>query len=219
MAQDAAMVIMRGPEGTQEWPVEGELVVGRDPGCEICLRDRQVSRRHAVIRRGPDGYEVVDNGSKNGLWLNGVLVEGATPLSDGDEISVAARFKLFFVDAEATAPIVFGQKGLRIDTETMEVYVNGRPLDPPLSGPQYELLLLLYRANGALVTRDDIINAVWPEENPGGVSEDALDALIRRLRMRLGEIDPDHQYIVTLRGYGFRFEAPSPPSTGTTERP
>jgi DNA-binding response OmpR family regulator len=208
MAQEGAMVIMRGPDGTREWPVEGELVIGRDPASDICLPDRQVSRRHAVIRRGADGYEVVDNGSKNGLWLNGVLVEGALPLSDGDELSVAARFKLYFVDAEATAPIVFDQKGLRIDTETMDVYVNGRPLDPPLSGPQYELLRLLYRASGALVTRDDIVQSVWPEEHPGGVSEDAIDALILRLRMRLSEIDPDHQYIVTLRGYGFRFEAP-----------
>ncbi len=206
MAQEGAMVIMRGPDGTREWPVEGELVIGRDTSSDICLPDRQVSRRHAVIRRGSDGYEVVDNGSKNGLWLNGVLVEGAMPLSDGDELSVAARFKLYFVDAEATAPIVFDQKGLRIDTEAMEVFVNGRPLDPPLSGPQYELLVLLYRAGGTLVTRDDIVQSVWPEENPGGVSEDAIDALIRRLRMRLGEIDPDHQYVVTLRGYGFRFE-------------
>jgi len=202
------MMILRGPDGTQEWPIEDELVVGRDPACDICLPDRQVSRRHAFIRRGPEGFVVMDNGSKNGLWLNGVLVEGSMPLSDGDELSVAARFKLYFVDAEATAPIVFDQRGLRIDIETMAVYVNGRPLDPALSGPQYELLLALYRANGALVTRDDIVRAVWPDVDPGGVSEDALDALIRRLRMRLGEIDADHQYIVTLRGYGFRLEVP-----------
>jgi len=202
------MLILRGPDGTREWPIGEELVIGRDPACGVCLPDRQVSRRHAVVRRGPEGYQVVDNGSKNGLWLNGVSVHGAMPLSDGDEISVAARFKLYFVDAEATAPIIFEQRGLRIDPETMTVYVNGQPLDPPLSGPQYELLLLLYRANGALVSRDDIVNAVWPEFDPGGVSEDALDALVRRLRLRLTETDPSHQYILTLRGYGFRIEMP-----------
>lgn len=202
------MLILRGPEGTREWPITDELVVGRDPACDVHLADRQISRRHAIVRRGPDGYAVFDVGSKNGLWVNGLSVEGETALSDGDEISIAARFKLFFVDAEATAPLVFEQRGLRIDPDTMSVYVNGEALDPPLSGPQYELLQVLYRANGTLVMRDDIIHAVWPDEDPGGVSEDALDALVRRLRLRLGEIDEEHQYIVTLRGYGFRMDMP-----------
>lgn len=203
------MVIIRGPDGTQEWPVGEELVIGRDPACQVCLPDRQVSRRHAIIRRAPDGYVVIDPGSKNGLWLNGAPIDGKAPIGDGDELSVAARFKLYFVDAEATAPILFEHRGLRLDSDTMTVYINGSPLDPPLSGPQYELLALLYRAKGALVSRDEIVQAVWPEEDPGGVSEDALDALVRRLRMRLGEVDPDHLYIVTMRGYGFRLDMPA----------
>ncbi|MFZ4813533.1 MAG: winged helix-turn-helix domain-containing protein, partial [Phototrophicaceae bacterium] len=37
-----------------------------------------------------------------------------------------------------------------------------------------------------------------------GVSEQAIDALVRRLRDRLAEVDPDTQYIVTMRGHGFR---------------
>ncbi len=202
------MLILRGDDGSREWPMQDELVIGRDPGCDVHLPDRQVSRRHAVLRKVEDGFVVCDTGSKNGLWLNGVPVEGETPLSDGDEISVAARFKLFFVDADATAPLVFEQRGLRIDTDTMTVYVNGEPMDPPLSGPQYELLVLLYEAGGSLVTRDEIVGTVWPEEDPGGVSEDALDALVRRLRMRLGQAEPEHQYIVTMRGYGFRLDMP-----------
>jgi DNA-binding response OmpR family regulator len=202
------MLILRSPEGTREWPITDELVVGRDPACDVHLADRQISRRHAIVRRSPEGYAVIDVGSKNGLWVNGMSVEGEMPLSDGDEISIAARFKLFFVDAEATAPLVFEQRGLRIDPDTMSVFVNGEALDPPLSGPQYELLQVLYRANGTLVMRDDIIHAVWPDEDPGGVSEDALDALVRRLRLRLGGIDEEHQYIVTLRGYGFRMDMP-----------
>jgi DNA-binding response OmpR family regulator len=137
-----------------------------------------------------------------------VPVEGTVPLADGDELTIAARYKLYFVDAEATAPLVFEGRGLRIDATTMSVYVNGEPLDPPLSGPQYELLLALYQAGGALVPRDDIVRAVWPDADPGGVSEDALDALVRRVRMRLEEADPEHPYVVTLRGYGFRLDNP-----------
>ena len=70
--------------------------------CDVQLADRQVSRRHAVVRRLPEGCAVFDTGSKNGLWVNGTPVDGMVMLADGDEISVAARFKLRFVDVDAT---------------------------------------------------------------------------------------------------------------------
>ena len=57
-------------------------------------------------------------------------------------------------------------------------------------------------------TRDEVIAAVWPEAVGEGVSEQAIDALVRRLRDRLAEIDADHQYLVTVRGHGFRLDNP-----------
>jgi DNA-binding response OmpR family regulator len=207
VTKENALIVFRDAGGAREWVIEDALVIGRDPDCAVCLPDRQVSRRHATVHRTASGYQVADEGSKNGTWLNGVPVTGPTRLADGDEISIAARFKLYFVDAEATAPLVFEARGLRIAPETMTVYVNGEPLDPPLSGPQWELVRVLYDAHGALVSRDDLVSSVWPDVDPGGVSEDALDALVRRVRMRLTEADPDQQYIVTVRGYGFRLDA------------
>jgi len=206
MTTDSALIVSRSGGG--EWSVTDTLVIGRDPTCDVFIDDRQVSRRHAVVRRTDDGYVLTDEGSKNGTWVNGAAVTGPTRLQDGDELSIAARLKLYFVDAEATAPLVFEGRGVRIDPETLAVYVNGAELDPPLSGPQWELVRLLHDADGALVSRDDIVAHVWPEEEARGVSEDAVDALIRRVRMRLAEVEPDHQFIVTLRGYGFRLDNP-----------
>ncbi len=60
-------------------------------------------------------------------------------------------------------------------------------------------------ASGAVVTRERVIQAVWPDAT-GGVTDQALDALIYRLRERLAELDADHNYVVTVRGHGFRFE-------------
>ncbi|HBF40900.1 MAG TPA: hypothetical protein DDW19_03760 [Anaerolineaceae bacterium] len=57
-----------------------------------------------------------------------------------------------------------------------------------------------------MVQRDELISAIWEDESASGVSEQALDALIRRLRDRLAEVDPNHQYIVTVRGHGLRLE-------------
>ena len=61
---------------------------------------------------------------------------------------------------------------------------------------------------GGIVTRDDIVNTVWEGQVSEGVTEDAMDALVRRLRARLAEIDPLHQYVVTVRGYGFKLDLP-----------
>ncbi|HIP86892.1 MAG TPA: winged helix family transcriptional regulator, partial [Anaerolineales bacterium] len=57
-----------------------------------------------------------------------------------------------------------------------------------------------------VVTREEIVAAVWPEEAKAGITEQAIDALVRRLRERLASLDPDHNYIVTVRGHGFRLE-------------
>jgi len=55
-------------------------------------------------------------------------------------------------------------------------------------------------------SRDEIVEAVWPEVAEEGVSDQAIDALVRRLRERIGEMDTGHQYIVTVRGHGFRLD-------------
>jgi DNA-binding winged helix-turn-helix (wHTH) protein len=73
--------------------------------------------------------------------------------------------------------------------------------------PQFRFLELLYQRAGQVCTREEIIKVVWPEAiGSDGVSEQAIDALARRLRDRLSELDSDHQYIVTVRGHGFRLE-------------
>jgi DNA-binding response OmpR family regulator len=204
--REGALLVLRDESGGREIALGERLTIGRDEDNDLALPDRQVSRCHAVIQRTPDGYTVADCASKNGTWLNGLRVDRPMRLNDGDEVAIGTRYKLFFVDAEATAPLVFGGRGLRIDAETMTVYVNGEALDPPLSGPQYELLLMLYRADGTVVPRERIVQAVWPGDDAEGVSEDAIDALIR---LRLAEVDRCQNYIVTVRGYGFRLNNPT----------
>lgn len=203
------LILQRGGETGLTWPLEHRTVtIGRNSDCDIVLDDRQVSRLHArVVWRG-DHYELEDLDSKNGTHLNGKDIVGSQPLRDGDEIQIALRYKLAFVDAGATAPLVFEtvvDHGLRMDTAGHQVYVNGKLVEPPLSAQQYRLLELLAASSGVVV-RDDIVRAVWPDAVEGGVSEQSIDALVRRLRERLAELDPGHQYIVTMRGHGFRFE-------------
>jgi hypothetical protein len=209
--QESAMLVLRqGTEAGRRWPLNRNkpLLIGRNDECEITLPDRQVSRQHALIKWENDAYTIEDLGSKNGTHVNGHEVTGKVTLQDGDEIQIALRFKLAFVDAGATAPLTFDEPrvGLRLDKETRQVWVNGHLLDPPLSLHQYRLLEALWDVGGGVVTRDTIVRAVWPEASGEGVSEQAIDALVRRLRERLAECDEDFSYIVTVRGHGFRLD-------------
>jgi hypothetical protein len=148
-------------------------------------------------------------GSKNGTFLNGQLLAAPAVLKDGDEVGIAFAAKMDFVDAGATAPLMFNEElgpALRMDTEAKRVWVAGKELDPPLSLAQYRLLELLFEHRGRVVSREEVVSAVWAEDESEGVSEQAIDALARRLRERIAEADPDYQYVMTVRGHGFRLE-------------
>jgi DNA-binding response OmpR family regulator len=202
------LIIQEGQGAGRSWLIGKEgVTIGRGEDCDVVLMERQVSRYHARIRRTDSQYILEDLGSKNGTYVNGRQVTGPYTLQDGDEIQIALCVKLGFVGAEATAPLVFERgrhPGLYVDQERRVVLIGGRELSPPPSLAQYRLLELLYDRAGRVCSRDEIVNAVWPEVSEQGVSDQAIDALIRRLRERIGEVDPDHQYIVTVRGHGFR---------------
>ena len=86
------------------------------------------------------------------------------------------------------------------------VTVAGGVIGASIGALLFRLLESLWDAGGSVISRDRVINAVWPEAISEGVSEQAIDALVRRLRERLAETDEEFRYIVTVRGHGFRLE-------------
>jgi FHA domain-containing protein/zinc ribbon family protein len=64
--------------------------IGRSLAADIRFDDPTVSRRHALMVRGPDGVKVLDDRSLNGVFVNGERVEWST-LQDGDEILVGCH--------------------------------------------------------------------------------------------------------------------------------
>jgi predicted component of type VI protein secretion system len=218
MNQDSPMLIIEnGQMAGQRWLVDSDcVIIGREVGvAHLLLPERQVSRKHAKIERTESGFVLTDLGSKNGTFLNGKEVRDPQPLQDGDEIQIALSVKIAFVGSDATAPLNArpisqgmhaAVRGIRLDKESRRVFIAEENLDPPLSVQQYRLLELLIDANGSLVSRQQIVESVWEGESAFGVSEQAIDALVRRLRDRIAERDSDHEYIVTVRGHGLRFE-------------
>lgn len=203
------LVVSEGELAGQRWAIaEDEVVVGRGSDSDIVLPERQVSRHHLKIHYRDGRYMLEDLESKNGTFLNGQPVHGTVLLQDGDEIQIALCVRMLFVGTDATVPLSFDMPrvdgaNLRLDEDRRTVLIKGQELDPPLSLAQFRLLQMLYDAEGAVCGRDEIIEAVWPGTGGLGVSEQAIDALVRRLRDRLAELD-DYNYIVTVRGHGFR---------------
>ena len=184
------LIIQDENQPPRHWPLsKDDVILGRDEECDLPLPIRQISRQHIRIYRQGELYFVEDLDSKNGTWVNGLQLKGSREL----------------LSTEAPA-FITGR--LRLDPEARRVFIRGVELNPPLSLPQYRLLELLYVNTGRICTRDHVIETVWPEALGEGVSEQAIDALVRRLRDRLAELDPETQYVVTVRGHGFRLDNP-----------
>lgn len=93
------LLVKRGPGAGSRFALDQEVVsAGRHPESVIFLDDVTVSRRHAEILRGPNGYSVRDVGSLNGTYLNRERIEDEVTLNNGDELQIG-RFKLVFLSA------------------------------------------------------------------------------------------------------------------------
>src|SRR6185312_10359732 len=89
---------------------------------------------------------------------------------------------------------LFDEQALTLTVDGAEVDLERRPL---------ELLSLLLEHAGEVVTKDEILDALWPDRE---VSEASLTKCVARLRSALA--DEDHTIIRTAHGFGYRFAAP-----------
>jgi DNA-binding winged helix-turn-helix (wHTH) protein len=183
------------------------LTIGRASDCYIRLDNRWISRQHARLVLSDGIYTVEDADSRNGVFVNGQRVTGVWELRDGDRIQLAPGLELLFADSESTWPLPHRDAAdLVVDQSERIILVQGQPLAPPLSAAQHDFLALLTREPGRVYSRTEVVGAVWADVSPEGVSDDAVDALVRRLRQRLAEVDAEREYVVTVRGYGFKLD-------------
>jgi len=210
------LIAQTGPLDGQRWLLSSRFIIGRDPSCDIVIYDRQVSRQHARLSPTPSGILLEDLGSKNGTHLNGDQVHKATLLQDSDNIQIAYLQQFTYLSSDATMPLDEEETDfqpitinvLRLEKRSRRVWIGDQEVLPPLSVSQFKLLEVLYAYQGRVVPRRQLIETVWGEEQAIEVSEQALDALVRRLRDRLAKIDPSHSFVITIRGHGLRLDNP-----------
>ena len=100
------------------------------------------------------------------------------------------------------SPDVLEENGVRMDVERHEVSVNGKTVRLALK--EFDLLEVLLRNAGRVMTRASLIDRVWGVDYVGDTK--TLDVHVKRLRAKIEE-DPSHPArIITVRGLGYKFQ-------------
>lgn len=98
----AILVVRRGPGEGTEYPLtpgSTTVAIGRAPESDVFLDDITVSRRHAELRHGAEGWSVRDAGSLNGTYVNRKRVDDVR-LAGGDELQIG-KFRFAFLVSDA----------------------------------------------------------------------------------------------------------------------
>jgi DNA-binding response OmpR family regulator len=162
-----------------------------------------------------DGLEVCRQIRRSGsdvpiLVLTGRADEHSAVLGldSGADDYVAKPFRLAELKARVRAMLRRTEvkplevNGVRIDPSARRVFVDEREID--LTPKEYDLLALLVRNAGTVVTREKIMEEVWDEHWFG--STKTLDVHVSWLRRKLGDGPGRGGLITTVRGVGLRFE-------------
>ncbi|MGH9172061.1 MAG: winged helix-turn-helix domain-containing protein [Acidimicrobiales bacterium] len=201
-------IIMVTAKSTELDTVVG-LEVGADDYVAKPYRLRElVSRMRAVLRRVP---RVAIPSQLNGGVLPPARDPGSLPEIPASG-AAAVTSPVTEPAPEATDrrvvppfPLEVLEVGpVRLDSARHECIVRGEEVKLPLK--EFELLEILLANAGRVVTRDSLIDRVWSLDYVGDTK--TLDVHIKRLRSRI-EADPSKPVLITtIRGVGYRFEAP-----------
>lgn len=106
-------------------------------------------------------------------------------------------------EPEDLLPATIEAGPVRMDVERHIVTVSGEPTQLPLK--EFELLEMLLRNTGRVLTRMQLIDRVWGSDYVGDTK--TLDVHVKRLRAKIEPDPADPRHIVTVRGLGYKFES------------
>ncbi|MCU1406933.1 MAG: response regulator transcription factor [Glaciihabitans sp.] len=107
------------------------------------------------------------------------------------------------IEDEDTRELILEAGAVRMDVERHTVSVGGK--DTPMPLKEFELLELLLRNSGRVLTRGQLIDRVWGADYFGDTK--TLDVHIKRIRSKIESTPSEPTMLVTVRGLGYRFEA------------
>ena len=162
-------------------------------GLEVCRRIRAEGRTVPVLI----------------LTARADEVDTVVGLDAGADDYVTKPFRLAELLARVRAllrrggiEIAQGVHGVRIDVDSHRAWIDEHELS--LTAKEFDLLRVLLRESGKVVTREQLMREVWDTAWWG--STKTLDMHVSWLRKKLGDDAANPRFITTVRGVGFRFE-------------
>lgn len=168
--------------------------LGRHPDQDLQILDRVVSKEHAHVERHQDGtFGIRDNGSRNGTFVNGVIVQGVRRLQDGDRITLGGT-EVTFIEEARTETIA---SRVTIHTDNIETHIRSRVVDASDRFlPESEV------ADVAVLRRDyEKLRISYELSHAIGVEMD-LENLLTKILDRAFDVFPADRGVILLRVQG-----------------
>ncbi|HJF14598.1 MAG TPA: response regulator transcription factor [Enteractinococcus helveticum] len=197
-------VVEDGLEAVEEFERNGadlvllDLMLPGQPGTDVIRQIRQESQVPVIMLTAKDGE--VDKVVGLELGADDYVTK---PYSSRELIARIRAVMRRNSDSDELIPDTVSAGPVRMDVERHVVSVGGDEITMPLK--EFDLLEMLLRNAGRVMTRGQLIDRVW---GPGYVGDTkTLDVHIKRLRSKI-EPDPSSpRYLMTVRGLGYKFEA------------
>jgi two-component system response regulator RegX3 len=197
------VVVDNGLDAVAEFESNGadlillDLMLPGIPGTEVCRQVRVHSQVPIIMLTAKDSEVDIVVGLE--LGADDYVTK---PYSTRELLArIRAVMRRRVEEEEDDSIIEIG--AVRMDLERHTVAVNGEEIAVPLK--EYDLLEVLMRNAGRVLTRGQLIDRVWGEDYFGDTK--TLDVHIKRLRTRIEETPSEPRVLVTVRGLGYRFEA------------
>jgi DNA-binding response OmpR family regulator len=140
---------------------------------------------------------------RRALEAKGLVLE-----REGGDLAIFSPVFEAFVQQESEGQQQTTRRGLWYDAEKRQIWLDGQDITGELSGDQYALLEFMCQRPGVVRTKDEIAQAVWPDQLKEGITDAQIYQLVKRTREKI-EPDPlNPRTIVTVRGQGYRLETP-----------
>ena len=198
-----AVVAATGPDALEEFDRNGADVVLLDlmlpglPGTEVCRALRSRSNVPIIMLTAKDSE--VDKVVGLELGADDYVTK---PYSARELVARIRAVLRRRGDVEAPADSALEAGPVRMDVERHVVAVDGEPVALPLK--EFDLLELLLRNAGRVLTRGQLIDRVWGSDYVGDTK--TLDVHVKRLRAKIEPDPANPKHLVTVRGLGYKFE-------------
>jgi two-component system, OmpR family, response regulator RegX3 len=193
-----------GPDALEEFDRSGADLVLLDlmlpglPGVDVCRALRQRSSVPVIMLTAKDSE--IDKVVGLEIGADDYVTK---PYSSRELLARIKAVLRRLQEPEELVPATLESGPVRMDVERHVVTVNGSHTALPLK--EFELLELLLRNSGRVLTRMQLIDRVWGSDYVGDTK--TLDVHVKRLRAKVEPDQANPQFIVTVRGLGYKFEA------------